>query len=79
MNKLPVKELNKIEWKTIKNHNGEIVHKEESKMSIWVGCAFVYYNNQTEKYQKQLKLSDKCNIFIAQVMTVKETIDYISK
>ena len=69
-------------FKLIENCKSNIEHTIEiytdgSKINNKVGCAFIVLQQSTELYHKRIKLSSNCSVFQAELLAIKESLNWI--
>ena len=53
------------------------IYTDRSKINNKVGCAFVVFQQSTELYHKRIKLSSNCSVFQAELLAIKESLNWI--
>ena len=53
------------------------IYTDGSKINNKVGCAFVVLKQSTELYHKRIKLSSNCSVFQAELLAIKESLNWI--
>ncbi|GBN34840.1 hypothetical protein AVEN_258732-1 [Araneus ventricosus] len=69
-----------INWKFYNQEiDGDIIFTDGSRFENKVGCAFVHFRDGIEVESRKIRLSDGAAVFIAEVVAIKEVVEYIQE